>query len=118
MPELPEVETICRALSPILEGAILQDVVIRQFTLRLPVPSNFRQKLVSRKIIKVQRRAKYLLIEMDDGGVIIGHLGMSGRMIIYRAGDDVPLPERHDHIDFKTGDGDLGRFADPHGGCL
>ena len=113
MPELPEVETVCRALSPVLEGAILQDVVIRQFALRFPVPPNFHEKLVSRRIVKVQRRAKYLLIELDDGGVIIGHLGMSGRMTIYRAGDNVPLPGRHDHIDFKVVSGDLVRFSDP-----
>ena len=113
MPELPEVETVCRALSPVLEGAILQDVVIRQFALRFPVPSNFHEKLVSRRIVGVQRRAKYLLITLEDGGVIIGHLGMSGRMTIYRAGDNVPLPGPHDHIDFKVRGGDLVRFSDP-----
>ena len=113
MPELPEVETIRRALSSVLEGAIFQDVVIRQFSLRLPIPPNFHEKIVSREIVKVRRRAKYLLIELSDGVVIIGHLGMSGRMAIYRAGDKVPIPGRHDHIDFKVVGGDLVRFSDP-----
>ena len=80
MPELPEVETICRGLSPVLEGAVIEDVIIRQFKLRIPVPNDFRQKLLLRKVTKVQRRAKYLLIELNDGGIVIGHLGMSGRL--------------------------------------
>ena len=113
MPELPEVETICRGLSPVLEGAVIEDVIIRQFKLRIPVPNDFRQKLLLRKVTKVQRRAKYLLIELNDGGVVIGHLGMSGRMKIYRFGQKVPSPNRHDHIDFRTNSGDIIRFTDP-----
>ena len=65
MPELPEVETVCRGLRPVLEGAVIQDVVIRQFILRIPIPSDFRERLKSRKIIKVKRRAKYILIDQS-----------------------------------------------------
>ena len=113
MPELPEVETVCRGLRPVLEGAVIQDVVIRQFILRIPIPSDFRESLKSRKIIKVKRRAKYILIELSDGGVIIGHLGMSGRMTIYRSGDECPPPTRHDHVDIIIKGGALIRYSDP-----
>ena len=113
MPELPEVETVCRGLSPVLEGAIFQDVIVRQYKLRIPVPSNIREKLVSRRVVKVRRRAKYILIELDDSGVIIGHLGMSGRMTIYRTGEQIPPAGQHDHIDFRFTVGDLIRFSDP-----
>ena len=113
MPELPEVETVCRGLLPFLEDAVIEDVVIRQFKLRIPVPQDFREKLLLRKVIKVQRRAKYLLFELNDGGVVIGHLGMSGRMKIYASSEKVPSPGPHDHIDFKVIKGDLIRFSDP-----
>jgi len=113
MPELPEVETVCRGLLPILENAILQDVVVRQRNLRFPVPKNFRQKLLFRRVLTVRRRAKYILMMLDDDDVIISHLGMSGRMTIYPAGEDVPPPGRHDHIEFKTTTGNLIRFSDP-----
>jgi len=113
MPELPEVETVCRGLRPVLEGAVIQDVAIRQFKLRTPIPSDFREKLVSRKIINVKRRAKYFLIELSDGGIIIGHLGMSGRMTIYRPEDYMPPPTRHDHVDFIIKNGHLIRYSDP-----
>ena len=95
MPELPEVETVCTGLLPLLEDAVIEDVVIRQFKLRIPVPQDFREKLLLRRITKVQRRAKYLLFELSDEGVVIGHLGMSGRIKIYRLGEKVPLPGKH-----------------------
>ena len=113
MPELPEVETVCRGLSPILENAVFQDVLVYQPRLRLLVPTNFRQKLLSRRVLKVRRRAKYILMVLDDDGVVISHLGMSGRMTIYLAGEDVPAPGRHDHIEFRTVSQNLIRFSDP-----
>ena len=72
MPELPEVETVCRGLSPVLEAAVIEDVVIRQFFLRIPIPMDFRERLASRRKINVRRRSKYILIELSDGGVIMG----------------------------------------------
>ena len=113
MPELPEVETVCRGLRPVLDQAVIQDVVIRQCKLRIPIPTDFRKRLVSRRIINVRRRAKYILIELSDGGVIIGHLGMSGRMTIYRLGDVIPSPARHDHFDLVIKGGTTIRYSDP-----
>ena len=113
MPELPEVETVCRGLAPILEDATLQDVVVRQPKLRIPVPKNFREKLVLRRVLKVGRRGKYILIVLEDASVIIIHLGMSGRMAVYLTGEAIPFPGRHDHIEFKTASGNMIRFSDP-----
>ena len=63
----------------------------------------------------VRRRAKYMLVTCDNGLVLIGHLGMSGRMTILKNGAEtaVPTPGRHDHIDFITTDNTIVRFCDP-----
>ena len=113
MPELPEVETVCRGLAPVLEGAILRNVIVRQPKLRFPVPPRFSDALAGQKILTVRRRAKYILLEMERGNVVIGHLGMSGRMTIYQTPHEAPVPGRHDHIDFETAAGPIVRFADP-----
>ncbi len=100
MPELPEVETICRGLARVLIGQRLDQVVVVRSDLRLPVPADFVSKTVGRIVKKVERRAKYLLIELDDGTVILGHLGMSGRLFVKAP----PLPALmpHDHVVFET----------------
>src|SRR5690606_11340006 len=92
MPELPEVETVRRGLESVLLGASLRDVVLRRRTLRVPIPDDFESRLIGRRIVRLGRRAKYLLIEMDDATVVIAHLGMSGRMKIHRGPPDAPGP--------------------------
>ena len=62
MPELPEVETVCRGLAPAMEGAVLKNVIIREYKLRFPIPVNFRSRGVGRQITKVSRRAKYIFL--------------------------------------------------------
>lgn len=96
MPELPEVETVCRGLARALEGRRLTQVEVRRPDLRLPFPERFAQRLTGRQIVTIRRRAKYMLIELDDGAVVIGHLGMSGRMHVGNG----PWPEAgtHDHL--------------------
>ena len=113
MPELPEVETVCRGLAPVLEGAVIDRVEVRQPRLRWPVPDDFAHKLSGRKMLTLRRRAKYMLMTMEDETVVLGHLGMSGRMTIHRAGEPLPPPGKHDHIDFVTGAGDVVRYCDP-----
>jgi len=113
MPELPEVETVCRGLAPVLEGAVIDRVEVRQPRLRWPVPDDFARKLAGRKMLTLRRRAKYMLMTMEDETVVLGHLGMSGRMTIHRAGEPLPPPGKHDHIDFVTGAGDVVRYCDP-----
>jgi len=111
MPELPEVETVRRGLAPYLEGQTIVRAVTRRPDLRIPLPEGFADRLEGRKIVSVDRQAKYLLVRLDDGAVVIIHLGMSGRMTAYA--DDVPAPGPHDHVDFVLGDGAVVRYRDP-----
>ncbi|MBT3907735.1 MAG: bifunctional DNA-formamidopyrimidine glycosylase/DNA-(apurinic or apyrimidinic site) lyase [Rhodospirillaceae bacterium] len=113
MPELPEVETVRRGLAPVLEGQRFTRVLQRRPDLRFPFPENFPERLRGRKITSVDRRAKYLLVRLDDGQVLIGHLGMSGRMTIFKAGDVLPEPGPHDHVVFETDGGTTVVFTDP-----
>jgi formamidopyrimidine-DNA glycosylase len=78
MPELPEVETVKRGLAPTMEGALITRLELRRENLRFPFPDAFGEKTSGRTIISLGRRAKYLLIDLDDGNTIISHLGMSG----------------------------------------
>jgi formamidopyrimidine-DNA glycosylase len=110
MPELPEVETVCRGLAATLEGRRLHRVIQRRPDLRFPLPARFVERLQGRRIDRVGRRGKFILIYLDDDSVVIGHLGMSGRMIVG------PAPavdfELHDHVIFETDDGTAIRFND------
>ena len=78
MPELPEVETVRRGLAPVMEGALVTKLVLNRPNLRFPFPDNFANKVQGQKIISLGRRAKYLLVDLTNGNVIIMHLGMSG----------------------------------------
>ncbi len=112
MPELPEVETVRRGLSPTMEGALLVHAELRRPDLRFPFPENFADRVSGRRILSLSRRAKYLLIDLEDGDVIIAHLGMSGSFRIEEGGANgsqaVTTPgdfhlargkdEKHDHV--------------------
>lgn len=100
MPELPEVETVRRGLAPHLEGRRLVHVEARRPDLRWPLPAGFADRLTGRTVVALRRRAKYLLAELEDGTVLIAHLGMSGRMLITHG--QPPALEKHDHIVLAT----------------
>lgn len=110
MPELPEVETVRRAIAPVLEGKVLDRVVVRRRDLRRPVPPGLERRLSGRRVTAVGRRAKYLLIHLDDGCVLLLHLGMSGRLMVLPR--PAPPPGAHDHVDLETADGQVVRFRD------
>lgn len=110
MPELPEVETIRRGLASRLEGRRLARVRQNRPDLRFPLPKGFVRRLEGRRVTAVGRRAKYLLIEMGDGTVLLIHLGMSGRMLVNRREEAASEP--HDHVIFETDDGWVVRFND------
>ncbi len=114
MPELPEVETVVRGLRPPLEGHRLQQVEQRRAGLRFPFPDNFAQRLTGRRVERILRRAKYMLLHLDDGQVLLCHLGMSGRMVIVERLDRESRPplDRHDHVIFITDAGVEIRFND------
>lgn len=109
MPELPEVETTRRGLEPLIVGKAIESFEIREPRLRWPVPHDLDAKLGRRHIVRLGRRAKYLLI-VTDGGTLIVHLGMSGSL---RYLSDPPSPARHDHVDVRLADGGILRFNDP-----
>jgi formamidopyrimidine-DNA glycosylase len=75
------------------------------------LPANFAQRLEGRVIARIERRAKYMLAHLDDGWVLLMHLGMSGRMAV-AADPDAPF-ETHDHVVFLTDRGCQVRFNDP-----
>jgi len=108
MPELPEVETTRRGILPHVKNQQVKDVVIRQTSLRWPVPRTIKLKLKNQNINDIQRRAKYLLFSTQAGHLII-HLGMSGSLRIV---DSALKPKKHDHIDFVFTKRTL-RFHDP-----
>lgn len=108
MPELPEVETIRRALGLQLTGRRIEAVVQRRPDLRLPLPPELPQRLAGRRIETVRRRAKYLILDLDDGMTILLHLGMSGRLVL-----DGPALGPHEHLTFAVEGGRTLRFVDP-----
>ncbi|MBF0393203.1 MAG: bifunctional DNA-formamidopyrimidine glycosylase/DNA-(apurinic or apyrimidinic site) lyase [Alphaproteobacteria bacterium] len=109
MPELPEVETVRRGLAPVLEGHVIRRAEARRPDLRVPLPANFAERLTGRRVLAVRRRAKYLLIDLDDGWVWLAHLGMSGRMTIGEGG----MLDRHDHVVVETDAGVVVTYRDP-----
>lgn len=108
MPELPEVETTRRGIIPYVKKQQVQNVVIRQASLRWPVPRNLKQKLKDQTIKDIHRRAKYLLFVTQTGHLII-HLGMSGSL---RLVNNQIEPNKHDHVDLVFKKKTL-RFHDP-----
>jgi len=107
MPELPEVETVRRGLAPVMEGGIINAVTLNRPDLRFPFPDLFVDRLEGRKILSVGRRAKYLVLDLESGEVLVMHLGMSGSFRI-ELPEGVSAPgvfhhhrsdaKKHDHV--------------------
>ena len=115
MPELPEVETTRRGISPHLTGQSVSGVTVRDRRLRWPVPQGIEARMAGETIRSVERRAKYLLLRAGAGTAIL-HLGMSGSL---RIADETAEPGRHDHVDIRLASGRVLRFNDPRRfGCL
>ncbi|WP_075997785.1 bifunctional DNA-formamidopyrimidine glycosylase/DNA-(apurinic or apyrimidinic site) lyase [Salaquimonas pukyongi] len=109
MPELPEVETVRRGLAPVMEGARIAAVEVRRANLRFPFPAKFAERLEGRTVTAMGRRAKYLTVDLDDGMVLIMHLGMSGSFRIEMEAEnsqpgvfhhDRSKKPAHDHVVF------------------
>jgi formamidopyrimidine-DNA glycosylase len=109
MPELPEVETTRRGLLPHLLGRRIISAVVRNGSLRWPVPRDLSRRLRGREVLDIRRRGKYLLFDFDQGH-LLAHLGMSGRLSIV-PGAEPPKP--HDHVDLRIEGGATLRFTDP-----
>lgn len=109
MPELPEVETTRRGITPHVVGKRVARVVVRDARLRWPVPAQLGRALPGQAIRSVERRAKYLLLGTDAGTVIV-HLGMSGSLRLTLATE---TPGKFDHVDLVLNDGWCLRLRDP-----
>lgn len=110
MPELPEVETTRSGIEPYLIGQRIAEVKVYQRKLRQPVTVGLATAVKGGKFTAVNRRGKYLLLTVEDVGVVIIHLGMSGTLRLTPHG--APL-EKHDHVEFKLESGQTLRFRDP-----
>lgn len=130
MPELPEVETTRLGLAPLL-GQTVTQVTIRNGALRWPIPVTLPSLLMGKTLTKLTRRAKYILAHFgtqsldskstssksgndldddDSGGVLLLHLGMSGRICLLSQDE---LPQKHDHFDIQFNSGQVLRLRDP-----
>jgi len=109
VPELPEVETTKRGVSPHVTGRLVTNVIVREHRLRQPIPADLSQCLVGQRLHAVSRRAKYLLFRFATGHLLV-HLGMSGSLRV--VAPDSP-PHKHDHIDIVFDDQRALRLRDP-----
>lgn len=115
MPELPEVETTRRGIAPHLVGHRMVRVEVREPRLRWPVSPELPRLLEGQRVLRVDRRGKYLLLATEAGTAIL-HLGMSGSL---RLVEGTAAPGPHDHVDLVLDDGHRLRLTDPRRfGCL
>jgi formamidopyrimidine-DNA glycosylase len=121
MPELPEVETVRRGLTPAMLGARIDRVELRRADIRFPFPPAFAKRLTGQRIVDLGRRAKYLLFELDGGETLIAHLGMSGSFRLERTAASTPgafhhersKDPKHDHVVLTLDNGWVVTYNDP-----
>jgi len=113
MPELPEVETVRRGLLPAMKGRRFAVVRARRRDLRRPLPRGFTQALTGARVTDLTRRSKYILAHLDTGRVLVIHLGMSGRVTVYKRKAAAPRPGPHDHVIFEMTGGPVIYYTDP-----
>lgn len=111
MPELPEVEVLCRSLAPPLTGRRIERIAAEPISLREPLDeARLRRALAGSRVVALRRRAKYLLLDVDRGWTLLLHLGMSGRLTL--AAENAAR-EPHEHLALFLDRGERLRFRDP-----
>jgi len=126
MPELPEVETVKRGLEPVLKGRKILKVETRRGNLRWAFPPGFAATLQGAKVTNLGRRAKYILVGLDNGQSLLIHLGMTGRFTVltpkgttnlgefyFETGAGEKADGPHDHVVFDLDDGVRLVYSDP-----
>jgi len=130
MPELPEVETVMRGLAVVLAGRRIVEAELHRPDLRFPCPPALARRLEGRRVLSFRRRAKFMLMRLEGGESLLIHLGMSGRMVARRVGEEPVArqfpqgaasdarghnapPEAHEHLVLVTDDGWRVGFVDP-----
>jgi formamidopyrimidine-DNA glycosylase len=123
MPELPEVETTRRGLSPAMVGKTVETLELRRADLRFPFQPDLRRRVENRVVERLDRRAKYLIARLEGGDALVAHLGMSGSFRIEHGSMDAETPARlhreiprlsaHDHVVFHMSDSARVIYNDP-----
>ncbi|QPM91306.1 bifunctional DNA-formamidopyrimidine glycosylase/DNA-(apurinic or apyrimidinic site) lyase [Pseudooceanicola algae] len=118
MPELPEVETVRTGLAPAMEGSVILKADINRPDLRWPFPERMAARLEGQRVLRLRRRSKYILADLESGESLLVHLGMSGRMVV--SGDPLgrfhhehPAALKHDHVVLHLSNGARVTFNDP-----
>jgi formamidopyrimidine-DNA glycosylase len=109
MPELPEVETTRRGLAPLIVARRIAQLKVRDSRLRWPIAPQLNRNVAGREVRALNRRGKYLLLELDDGCLMI-HLGMSGSLRYLPGAEPI---RTHDHFDIELVGGAVLRYNDP-----
>jgi formamidopyrimidine-DNA glycosylase len=128
VPELPEVEVVRQGLDRFVVGRRIGRVEVyepRSVRRHLAGPDEFAASLTGRTVTAARRRGKYLWLPLDDEDALVGHLGMSGQLLVQPA--SAP-PDRHLRVRIALSDGNELRFCDqrtfggllvsPHGALL
>ena len=126
MPELPEVETVKRGLEPVLLGRKITRVELRRANLRFAFPQGFASDLEGATVLQLSRRAKYIVIDLDNDKSLIVHLGMTGRFtalsptgknnlgeFYFATGSSAAADSPHDHVVLHLDDGVTLIYNDP-----
>jgi formamidopyrimidine-DNA glycosylase len=122
MPELPEVETVRLGLQSAMQGARFTKVEAHRGDLRWPLQKDFVERIEGQAVERLRRRAKYLLLDLASGDVLLMHLGMSGSFRVVKGrGETIPggyyrargKPSLHDHVIFHMSSGAVVSFNDP-----
>lgn len=107
MPELPEAETIGRALKRVIVGRKIVEVRVFSPAMREPLTPLLDAELPGRRFVDVRRRARYVIAELDDGRALLMHFGMSGVVRV----EPLEVPKRkHEHLFLVLDDGRAFRF--------
>ncbi|HIG67717.1 MAG TPA: bifunctional DNA-formamidopyrimidine glycosylase/DNA-(apurinic or apyrimidinic site) lyase [Porticoccaceae bacterium] len=109
MPELPEVETTLKGIEPFIKEQKINQLIVRQGSLRWPVTEGIESIVEGQTVIAVSRRAKYLIMQLERGSMLV-HLGMSGSLRVVSADTEW---RKHDHIELQLVNGACLRYHDP-----
>ena len=111
MPELPEVETVCRALTKHLLNKVIDNVEVRQARLRNTVDEKELNSACKNRTVKnLRRRAKYIIVDLDSDKALLLHLGMTGKFRVVKQSEEFL---KHEHVIVNFTDGESLRYEDP-----
>jgi formamidopyrimidine-DNA glycosylase len=117
VPELPEVETVRRGLEPVMAGRRIARAEVRRPDLRWPLPPRLADRLAGARVLRLRRRSKYILADLETGETLLVHLGMSGRVLIEGAATadfhhGRVAPAAHDHVVLEMEGGTVITYND------